>query len=156
VTVVVEQVDVEQVRQLRHEVLRGPTFAWSESVYPADDDAATIHLAARDRDRVVGCATWFPEPLESEPAWRLRGMAVAPDRQGTGVGTLIMAASFERLAALDADLLWCNARMSALPFYEAHGFRRVGGTFPSVGGIPHTVAVRHLGRPHLLTPTPSR
>jgi GNAT superfamily N-acetyltransferase len=144
VTVVVDDADVLAVRRLRHDVLRGVELPWEESIYASDDDERTFHLAARDGDQVVGCATWFPEPCQGEPAWRLRGMAVARDRQGEGIGAQLMAAAFARLADRGADLLWCNARISALPFYEAHGFRAVGEPFLAVGTIPHTVALRRL------------
>lgn len=161
-TLAVEQVDVEQVRELRHDVLRGPAFPWSESVYPADDDPRTLHLAGHADGLLVGCATWFPEPwpttstgpepLEEaghgptppEATWRLRGMAVAPQAQRSGVGSLLMERAFDLMRQRGARLLWCNARISALPFYEAHGFRRHGETFLSVGDIPHVVAYRHL------------
>lgn len=125
------------VRPLRHAVLR-PGQPAGASAYPQDDDPETLHLAAYDETgAVVGCATFFPEPLDGEPGWRLRGMATAPAVRGQGYGADLLARGLEELRGRGSPLLWCNARTTALGFYERYGFRRRGEEFdvPPLG--PH-------------------
>ena len=63
---------------------------------PYDLMAETVHIGAFDGEVVVGCASVFPEAHEDEPlAWRLRGMAVDPSRQGQGIGRLVLEAAVE-------------------------------------------------------------
>ena len=115
-----------------------------ESFYPPDDLAATMHLAAYLNDQVVGTVTVFPEPLDGEPAWRLRGMAVDPALQNSGVGSAIMQDMTRRLRDQGVGVLWCNARTSALGFYRKQGFEVVGEEFIADANVPHYRAILHL------------
>ncbi|MEO8107165.1 MAG: GNAT family N-acetyltransferase [Actinomycetes bacterium] len=142
-TIDVSRVEAEVVRPLRHSVLRAGSDP-AESVYPADDLADTVHLAAVDSDAVVGTATTFPEPYEGRPAWRLRGMAVKDGYRGRGIGTALLTEVLAHVRGSGFDLLWCNARKPALTFYEDHGFVLVGEEFLAGGGVPHFLAVCHL------------
>lgn len=131
----VEQVDAAVTRALRLAVLRNGDSGYSTA--PGDTPGA-VHLAARDGDEVVGAVVLLAEacPLwPDRPGLRLRGMAVAPARQGTGVGSLVLAAACARL---DDEVLWCNARASARRFYERHGFVAEGEEFRTGDtGLPH-------------------
>lgn len=142
-----ELVGVDIIRDLRHAVLRGPTRPMSASHYPQDLLPETFHLAIRDELTVLGCATFFPQPLPAElsgnagRAWRLRGMAVAAKRQGQGLGSSLLRFGLAEIAGRRGTLLWCNARTSAVGFYLNHGFTVVGDEFLIENGIPHVVAV---------------
>lgn len=139
----VESVLAGTIRPLRHAVLR-PGQPPGASAYPQDDDPETLHLAAYDDDQLVGCATFFPEPLGDEPAWRLRGMATAPTGRGHGYGGEMLARGLDELRERGASLLWCNARTPAVGFYERFGFERRGAEFdlPPLG--PHYLLVRRI------------
>jgi GNAT superfamily N-acetyltransferase len=125
----VEEVPVEEVLVLRSTVLR-PGLPLEASQYAQDEDPEAHHLAVRFGDgRIVACATYFPDPWPGEeppvtgPTWRLRGMATAPEIRGTGTGGLLLEAGIELVRQEGAALLWCNARTTALGFYERYGFR---------------------------------
>src|SRR5580698_8562423 len=97
------------------------------------------HFGAYDGDELVGCATVFPSAYDGEPdAWQLRGMAVVPDRQGQGIGAIVLAEAIETVRASGASLLWANARVTALRFYERLGFDVVGEVYDyGPAGLPH-------------------
>jgi GNAT superfamily N-acetyltransferase len=143
VTIEVRRVDAETVRPLRHSVLRAGADL-SESVYPIDDLPDTVHLAAMCGDVVVGTATVFPQPYDGRAAWRLRGMAVTEARRREGIGFHLLGEVVDRVRSRGGDLLWCNARTSALAFYVRHGFTIVGQEFLAAHGVPHYVAIRPL------------
>jgi GNAT superfamily N-acetyltransferase len=72
-------------------------------------------------------------------------MAVDPVRRGHGSGALLLAAGLERAGARGADVVWANARDTALAFYERHGFRVVGDGFvDATTALPHHRIVRTL------------
>lgn len=139
-------VDADQVRPLRHAVLRAGR-PLEESVYPEDELPDTLHLAAlADDGSVRACGTFFPEPYQGRAAWRLRGMASDPRVRGKGFAGALLAVALDRLRRGGVTVVWCNARTSALPFYRRFGFAAVGEEFEVVG-VPHYVAVLSLTGP---------
>jgi len=70
-------------------------------------------------------------------AWRLRGMATAPEWRGLGVGRALVGAVSDHIAAGGGGLLWCNARLAAVGFYERAGMVTTGEVWqePLIG--PH-------------------
>ena len=140
----VELVSAEVIRPLSHRVLRGGQPAEAAS-YAEDSLSTTLHVAAYDeRGEVVACATFFPEDYEGAPAWRLRGMASDPTVRGQGYGARTLLRGTDEARTRGAMLLWCNARTSAVGFYEQHGWRRVGEEFDVAKIGPHYRMVREL------------
>ena len=142
-TVVVKEVAGPDTWPLRRRVLRSEHPHHTER-FPEDEDPGTLHLAAFDGDAdhgIVGVATFFPS---DGPRWQLRGMAVDPAWQGSGVGRALMDAAVDRLRAAGVASVWANVRDSAIPFYERVGWRVVGDGFINELGIPHHVAEMHL------------
>lgn len=138
-TIVVRRAGVTEILPLRRAVLR-PGFPVEASDYP--QDAGSVHVGAWDDDRLVGCATVFADPWPGPPAvpdaWRLRGMAVEPDRQGTGIGAMVLAEAVAAARAAGAPLLWANGRSTAIGFYQRLGWRVAGREFTaSDTGLPH-------------------
>lgn len=106
------------------------------------DDADAIHLAAWDGDEVVGAAALLPRPFPPRPdlsnVLQLRGMATAPSHRGAGIGTLVFAAALGIAHSRGDEVIWCNARASAVGFYERLGLRSEGEQFESAEtGIAH-------------------
>ena len=134
---------------LRHRVLRAGLPAESAH-FEGDDEPRTVHLAAvLDGGAVVGCLTLLRRPWTAggieEPAWQLRGMAVDPLSQRTGVGSALLAAADRTVAASGGPaLLWCNARKVALGFYETHGWRVASDEFDIPTAGPHRRMIRRV------------
>jgi predicted N-acetyltransferase YhbS len=143
VTVAVRRAAADEVRTLRRDVLRpGGTL----EPPPYDLDPATIHIGAFDDGTVVGCVTIFPAPFVDEPlGWQLRGMAVEPAYQGQGIGRLVLDAAVDAAEHAGAPLLWANARMNVMAFYERAGWEPIGGIFLyGPANLEHMVIVRRL------------
>jgi predicted GNAT family N-acyltransferase len=148
--VVVERLAVRDTWPLRKRVLR-PHQEGDAVVLPGDDDPRAAHVGARDEHgRIVGVATVMPEPCpwapERDGAWRLRGMATAEGLRGAGIGREVLRAAIDHVRAQDGALVWCNARVGALAFYEREGFAVAGERYvdPELG--PHVPMQRELRR----------
>jgi GNAT superfamily N-acetyltransferase len=107
-----------------------------------DGVPGAFHLAALGAGRqVVAVATLAPAepsfPLP-RPCYRLRQMAVHPERQGQGVGSALLLAALERLRARGAAAVWAEARDTSVPFYRAHGLRIAPGRRHRVGTVAYT------------------
>ena len=99
-----------------------------------DELPGTRHFGVLDGERLVAAATFVP----TDEGLQLRGMAVDPATQGSGVGRLLVEAAVERLRAAGATRLWCNARDTAVPFYERLGWTITGpGFLHAPSGRPH-------------------
>ena len=135
----ITKIDAEKVRPLRHSELRkGQDF--STTSYLEDYEADTFHMACIVDEKIVTCATFYPEKstkIKSENAYRLRGMATDSNSQRKGYATDLMIESFKELKEKGTDLLWCNARLVAVSFYESLGFKITGELFNIEGIGPH-------------------
>ncbi len=138
---------------LRRRVLRDGR-ADAEVVFAGDDDAATLHFGAfkEHADTPAAIASLYPAPLKDQsqaggvPAdrqYQFRGMASAPEVRGQGFADAVMRAMVDHVRAQHADgapcLLWCNARMVAVGFYQRFGMRVVSPEFEITGVGPHVV-----------------
>jgi GNAT superfamily N-acetyltransferase len=156
VTVRVERVGAATTFPLRQRVLR-PHQKVDELASPDDDARDAGHFAAFDLDgTVVGTASvgpaappWAggpdPGPAPDQPGWRLRGMAITENLRGRGVGSLVLAATIDHVRGHGGGILWCNARLPAVPFYLRAGLRTRGEAWedPLIG--PHIVMWRLVG-----------
>lgn len=133
-----------ELLDLRRRVLRDGKDE-PPSVHVADDDPATIHLAARDdgSGEIVGCVTLARDQRSFDGVdvpVHLVLMAVAPGRQGERIGERLIAAA--KAAVPDDDpRIWAGARSTALGFYERCGFRVVSDEFVGAMHLPHHLVV---------------
>ncbi len=140
----VTELTVEQVRPLRRTVLRAG-MATEDVSWPEDDTPGAFHLGIVADGDVIAVSTWVPRPLDGEPAFQVRGMATAAGRRGQGLGAMLVQAGCSRVAASGIGLVWANARDTALPFYERHGFAAIGDGFvDATTQLPHHRVVRRL------------
>jgi len=148
---VIRRVGAGDTHALRQRVLR-PHQALADMVYPGDDDPGTSHFAAveGDDDTVIGIVTVSRQPPPApvgahSPAgdwWRLRGMATAEGHRSQGVGSALLAVAVAHVAAQGGRGLWCNARISAVAFYQRAGFLIIGERWDEPGLGPHVVMWR--------------
>ncbi|MFT3785525.1 MAG: GNAT family N-acetyltransferase [Tepidisphaeraceae bacterium] len=115
-TFLIQRVHVDRVIDLRHRVLRAG-LPREAARFDGDDEPTTHHLVAvTPAGDVIGCCTLLHRPwTDGQPAWQLRGMAVDPTIQKTGIGAALLKAADDLVRSTDhSRLLWCNAR--ARPF----------------------------------------
>ena len=135
--IVVRSASADEVVDLRWRVLR-PRKPREAAIWDGDADAR--HWVAVQDDRIVGIASAmrapYPKPEElagkAPPQWQLRGMAVEPGLQGSGVGKAVLGEVVRDVG----EPMWCNARVTALPFYLRQGWRATSDTFDTNVG-PH-------------------
>ena len=81
------------------------------------------------------------------PVWRLRGMATLESVRGQGVGRRVLETAIDHVARHGGRLLWCNARVRAIPFYERAGFAGLGELFDEPDVPQHLVMWRAVPPP---------
>lgn len=140
---------------LRRRVLRDGR-ADAEVVFAGDDDATTLHFGAFEEyaGLPAAIASLYLAPLTdqsqacgigTDQQYQFRGMASAPEARGKGFADAVMRAMIGHVRSQRVGggggplLLWCNARMAAVGFYERFGMRVVGPRFEIAGVGPHVV-----------------
>lgn len=137
-TLTVSEVPAADTIPLRGAVLRPGRPA----AIDGDDDPATFHLAARTaQGQIVGVVRFHPAPCpwrrEASAPWQLRGMATDPAVRGAGAGRALLVEGLAAVAARGGDLVWCDARLAAVGFYERMGFAVVTQEYDKPGIGPH-------------------
>ena len=129
----------EACKLVRAEILRRP-LGLSLSAQDLEGEERQIHIAAIEDGEVVG--TVVLKPL-SHSVMKLRQMAVAPHRHGSGLGRELVRFAETVAAARGAETIEMSARCSAQGFYERLGYQTEGGEFIEVT-VPTVKMVRQL------------
>ncbi|TFD91217.1 GNAT family N-acetyltransferase [Cryobacterium serini] len=131
--------------------LRSTVLAWQQLEIAPDRDRRARHFVARTDDGVtVGCASCGPAPFpdvafDEHSSMRFWGVAVLAPYRGRGIGQALMRAVLARGSELAVDLVWANARKSALSFYTDLRFETVGDPFTdALSGLDDRRVVLHL------------
>lgn len=141
------EITAADTHDLRTRLLRDGTPS-DVVVWDGDEEPTTFHLGACVDGGLIAISTWLRRRYPDRPAEQavqLRGMAVDPSRRGTGVAGRLLQVGRDRCAAEGATLLWARARVTALAFYERHGFEAVGPEYTDLTtGLRHRDILSHL------------
>jgi len=147
VTYVVSQVALHDIMQLRVAVLRKSTPA-TDCNYPEDVYPDVVHFGIIHECTAIATSSWFMKECPEQPgalAMQLKGMAVADELQGAGLGALLIDAGIALAIERGATIAWARARDSAMGFYERLGFVSTGdGFIDGPTAMPHHIVVRTL------------
>ena len=135
-----------EIIDLRTDVLIRGTVRVSPQ-FDGDSAADTLHFGAFDGASNIACASCMQSEYKNQPAWQLRGMATQQGRRSQGIGARMLAfIENEFLRTIPNGLLWCNARLDAVAFYERAGWKTRGDLFEVTGVGPHREMVRAPSR----------
>lgn len=141
---------------LRRRVLRDGDPA-AVVIWPRDDESTSTHYGAKDHTgRILAIGTIYAQPLPDNATdrslahdiptahqFQFRGMASDASVRGSGAGRAVLDALIAHAQRHVPALLWCNARVAAIGFYEKAGMRIISDRFDIAGVGPHHVmAVR--------------
>jgi predicted GNAT family N-acyltransferase len=141
---VLRPAEIGEIIDLRWHVLR-QGLARETAIFPGDDAPDTRYFAAVFDERVVGCASLVHNAFDDQDAWQLRGMATADAWRGRAVGSSLLTYAIDALSAeFRPSLLWCNARVPAMRFYQKQAWRVVSDVFEIPTAGPHVKMIRPL------------
>ena len=125
----VKEISAEETFPIRLEVLRKNIQLPYE--FNGDFDSDTIHLGAFKNDILIAVSSYMKASNKNFEGnqYQLRGMATLTEYQGFGSGKLMLQEAVLILNKKNIDILWCNARIAAVEFYEKQGFQTFGEKF---------------------------
>ena len=132
--------EFEAYYRLRWEVLRAP-WGHERGSERGEDENSSFHLMAVDEGKVFGVGRLH---AREDGVMQIRYMAVAPEGQGRGIGSGIIAALEGEGRRQGARKIQLDSRESAVPFYEKNGYQVVAKSYLLWGEIQHFVMAKFL------------
>lgn len=142
----IKQVPAEMILPLRRAILRSE-FTLEQSRFDGDLNHDTFHLALFEQEEILAVATYIFELSDSSPAekqYRLRGMAVAENQQGKGLGEAVFREGERLLKKKQVTYLWFNARTPAVDFYLKQNCQVLGEEFDIPTAGPHFFMFKNI------------
>lgn len=113
-----------------------------------DDDDISFHLGAFEDSKLVSVASFFYDRntlFKDQHQYQLRGMATLPEFQGRGLSSELLNMAFPIIKQNFCTLLWCNARITAIGYYEKVGFKKYDENVFEIEGIgPHVLMYKNI------------
>lgn len=122
VTTTIKEIDLEQVWQLRHEVM------WPNMPFDyikVDNDEDGLHYGLLKDEQLISIVSLFINDREAQ----FRKFATREDMQGKGYGTTLLTEVLERANQYNVKRIWCNARTDKADFYKKFGLIETEETF---------------------------
>jgi len=132
----IEQIRPELTWHLRQKVLN-PAQKLYEMEMEEDQDG--VHFGAFTDNKLVGIVSLF----EKNGDFQFRKLAIDPEYQGKGIGNALLNYITDFSKNEGGKRLWCNARLSAIGFYEKLHFSHTGQLF-SKNGFDYEILEKSL------------
>lgn len=120
------RINASDTYPIRQQVLT-PDHDLQKSKFEFDEDEdISFHLGAFKDSQLVSVASFYYDRNTTFPElhqYQLRGMATLPEFQGQGLSSELLNMAFPIIKQNFCTLLWCNARVTAIGFYEKVGFK---------------------------------
>ena len=132
----IKKITVEETYAIREKELRKNMDLSAQ--FSGDFDKDTLHLGLFRNNKLVSIVSFMKKNnnLFTGEQYQLRGMATLEDFQGNDYGKMLILRAEEILKNKNIEIVWCNARITALEFYKKRGYLIIGAEFniPQIGG----------------------
>lgn len=120
---------LKEAFRIRKEVFVKEQFV-DEALEYDEFEKQSHHYVAIYNDEVLGTCRW----RETPEGVKLERFAILKPYRGKGLGSALLQAALNDIPA--GKKIYLHAQTTAAPFYEGHGFSKVGDEF-SEAGIKH-------------------
>jgi GNAT superfamily N-acetyltransferase len=133
-------IESSETQSLRHRVLWPHLASPEVCVIDIDNREDAFHVGVFAEERLISIGSFFSlssNRLSHGKQYRLRAMATDADFRRQHAGDALITFAEQHLRVLGAEVLWCDARLRAVPFYTSLGFQKFDDVYevPLIG--PH-------------------
>jgi predicted GNAT family N-acyltransferase len=118
----IKNIQASETWDLRHRVM-APNRPFDSIKLPKDEEG--LHFGLFDEEKLISVISLFVENNTAQ----FRKFATELSEQGKGYGSILLKHIIEKSIKNNIKNLWCNARITALSFYEKFGFEAVSETW---------------------------
>ena len=142
----IQKITSTETYPIRHIVLRAGKPIES-CQFQGDELETTNHFGYYINNQIIGVISIFEinnKQLLVQKSFQIRGMAVLPSFQKQGIGEALVKESEKFCTTQKANLIWFNARTTAVGFYQKMGYEIVGSEFEINEVGPHFLMFKKL------------
>jgi len=142
----IKKITALETYSVRHPVLRNGKPLTS-CQFDGDDLETTHHFGYFLKNELIGVISLFQQNNETFTAnnqYQIRGMAVLKQHQKKGFGEALVLFCESYCKTLNTSLIWFNARIVAVGFYEKTGYQKTGPPFEITGVGEHLVMFKKI------------
>jgi ribosomal protein S18 acetylase RimI-like enzyme len=133
---------------VRHPVLRAGKPLES-CHFEGDDLESTTHFGVFQENSLVGVVSIFEAKNKlfiEDSQFQIRGMAILERHQKKGFGEELVNYAEHYIRKQNGEIIWFNARINAVGFYEKLGYKITGDPF-DIGDIgKHNILFKRLNQ----------
>ena len=118
----IREVSLPEVWRLRQQVMYPDQDI---KMVQIDDDRNGIHLGAYKENELLSVISMFC----SDKQLQFRKFATHDQYQRKGIGSALLQYVFDWAETNEVELVWCNARLTAIGLYKRFGMEPVGETW---------------------------
>jgi GNAT superfamily N-acetyltransferase len=144
----IQKIASTETYPVRHIVLRAGKPIES-CQFQGDELETTNHFGYYINNQIIGVISIFEinnKQFLVQKSFQIRGMAVLPSFQKQGIGEALVKESEKFCTTQKANLIWFNARTTAVGFYQKMGYEIVGSEFEINEVGPHFLMFKYLSR----------
>ena len=144
----IQKIASTETYPVRHIVLRAGKPIES-CQFQGDELETTNHFGYYINNQIIGVISIFEinnKQFLVQKSFQIRGMAVLPSFQKQGIGEALVKESEKFCTTQKANLIWFNARTTAVGFYQKIGYEIVGTEFEINEVGPHFLMFKYLSR----------
>ncbi|WP_395060706.1 GNAT family N-acetyltransferase [Flavobacterium sp.] len=127
----IKEIATQDTFLVRNLVLR-PGKPVETCFFDGDNLEQTKHFGYFDNGKIMGVVSIYKNKnviFKFPNQYQIRGMAILEEFQGEGCGKLLVKHCEDYLTNNGANLIWFNARETAVTFYEKLGYTKNGFPF---------------------------
>ena len=126
----IKKIIISEVIKVRHPVLRAGKPIGS-CHFDGDELETTQHFGFLESGNLIGIISIFKKDhaFFEQNQFQIRGMAVLEAHQKKGIGASLVRFAEQFIQNQKGNLIWLNARIIAVGFYEKIGYHIFGDSF---------------------------
>ncbi|AYF44273.1 MULTISPECIES: GNAT family N-acetyltransferase [Halobacteriovorax] len=143
---IVKRIHLKDTYGIRKKVL-GIENVESSYLFEGDTESGTFHLGAFIENNLVSVASFYfnrNSKFNIDNQYQLQGMATLEDFRKQGLSRELLNVAFPIIKQNFCNLVWCNARVEAAPFYQKLGFEISGDEFDVENIGKHILMYREI------------
>ena len=144
-------IEIKKINSTETIIVRHPVLRFGKPIeschFEGDDLPTTSHFGLYFEKQLVAIISSFKvqnKLFSEENQYQIRGMAVLDEFQKKGFGEALLNYCENEIKLKKGNLIWFNARKTAVGFYKKSGYKILGDRFeiPDVG--PHYILFKTI------------
>jgi ribosomal protein S18 acetylase RimI-like enzyme len=144
---------IKEITAFETIIVRHPVLRHGKPIescrFEGDDLPTTAHFGLFYEDELSAVISVFKAQnilFTEKKQFQIRGMAVLEQHQKKGLGETLLKYCENQIKNESGEIIWFNARETAVGFYEKSGYHKIGNSFEIIDIGIHYVLFKPLNK----------